>query len=400
MRILVATNFHPIPPSDGMQLHLYALLSELRRRHEVLLISPRPERADVDTTGLASLCSDHIEYALSGAGTPISRLASEFRTAFSGRSKFVDSVLRSPLRETVAQSVASFKPDVVHLQSGAAAAIAPIRGTPTVAAPLDADDLNALARIEAARGPISRWLAQREATRFSHFEAEAYAMCDRTVVVTDRDAAALRKLNPALRPTVIPNGIDTVMFSPGSIEASTSTIVFHGAMDYEPNVDAAQFLVQEILPIVKDRHPYARVVLAGRRPSRAVRDLSNGDVQVTGELESMVPVLRDATVYVCPMRVGSGIKNKLLEAMACGRAIVATRLATSGIPIEAGVHALVEEQAQTIASAISDVLEDFQLRLRLGQAARELAEQRSWASCAEEFETVYAEASAGSRIEQ
>jgi glycosyltransferase involved in cell wall biosynthesis len=310
----------------------------------------------------------------------------------------VDSVLRSPLRETVAQSVASFKPDVVHFQSGAAAAIAPIRGAPSVAVPLDADDLNALARVEAARSPISRWLAQREATRFSHFEAEAYAKCDRIVVVTERDAAALRKLNAALRPTVIPNGIDTIRFSPGSTESSTSTIVFHGAMDYEPNVDAAQFLVQEIIPIVKDRHPNARVILAGRHPSRAVRDLSNGDVQVTGELESIVPVIRDAAVYVCPMRVGSGIKNKLLEAMACGRAIVATRLATSGIPIEAGVHALVEEQPQNIASAISDVLGDSQLRLRLGRAARKLAEQRSWARCAEEFETLYAELSAGPRI--
>lgn len=397
MRILVATNFHPVPPSDGMQLHLYALLRELRTRHEILLISPRPERADVDTAALASLCSDHIEYPLGGAGPPMSRLASELRTAFSGRSKFVDFILRSPLRKTVAQAVASFKPDVVHLQSGAAAAIAPIRGVPTVAAPLDADDLNALARIEAARGPISRWFAQREATRFSHFEAEAYAKCDRTVVVTERDAAALRKLNPALRPTVIPNGIDTVTFSPGSSETSAPTIVFHGAMDYDPNVDAAQFLAREILPIVKQRHPSARVVLAGRRPSPAVRGLSSGDVEVTGELESVVPVIRDAAVYVCPMRVGSGIKNKLLEAMACGRAIVATRLATSGIAIERGVHALVEEEAQSIASAISDILGDPQLRHRLGQAARALAEQRSWARCAEEFETVYAEASAGVR---
>ncbi len=398
MRILVATTFHPIPQHDGMQLHLCALLSELRKRHEVLLISPQPERTHMDPAALASLCSDYIAYTPVDTASLASRLSAELRTVFSGRSKVVDSVLRSPLRETVARAVASFKPDVVHLQSGAAAAIAPINGVPAVAVPLDAEDLNGLARIEAARGALSRWLARREATRFGRFEAEAYARCDGVVVVTERDAEALRNLNAALRPTVIPNGIDTNQFSPGRGEPSASTILFHGAMDYAPNVDAAQFLVREILPIVKQRHPEARIVLAGRRPSSAVRALGGSDVHITGELKSVVPKIREATVYVCPMRVGSGIKNKLLEAMACGRAIVATPLATSGIPIEPGLHALVEDQTQSIASAISDVLDDPQLRCKLGQAARTLAEDRSWAKCAEEFESVYAAVLAGSRM--
>ena len=398
MRILVATTFHPVPPRDGMQLHLCALLSQLRKRHEIVLISPRPEHGNIDSAALASLCHDHVELPVADAVSLAARFSTELRTAFSGRSKVVDAVLRSALRKTVELWVAAFNPDVLHLQSGAAAAIAPICGVPTVAVPLDADDLNSLARIEAARSPSARWLAQREAARFRHFEASAYAQCDRVVVVTKRDAEALQKLNGAIQATIIPNGIDTIKFSPGPTQLSKPTIVFHGAMDYAPNVDAARFLVEDILPLVKQRHPEARVVLAGRNPSTAVRALVSGDVDVTGELESVVPVIRDAAVYVCPMRVGSGIKNKLLEALACGQANVSTPLATSGIAIKAGVHALVEKDARSIASAISDVLGNPQLRRRLGQAARELAEQQSWAKCAEEFEAVYAEASAGNRI--
>ncbi|HEY5796880.1 MAG TPA: glycosyltransferase family 4 protein [Bosea sp. (in: a-proteobacteria)] len=397
MRILVATNFHPIPPSDGMQLHLYAVLSELRRRHDILLVSPRPTKSSVDERELAKICSDHIEYELTYEQPLISRSLTELRTFLTGRSKVVDCILRSSLRDAVLREVVSFKPDVIHLQSGAVAALAPIDGVATVAAPLDADDLNAAARIGAASNSAARWMARREAARFRRFEAEAYARSDELIVVTQRDSDVLRALNVALRPTVIPNGIDTIKFRPATDGEPGSAIVFHGAMDYEPNVDAVQFLVRDILPIVQKRHPDARVVLAGRNPNAAVRELEAPNVSVTGELDSVVPVIQQAAVYVCPMRVGSGIKNKLLEAMACGAPIVATPLATAGIEIEKGVHALVEDQAGSIASAISDVLDDPHLRTRLGRAARELAEQRSWSRCAQEFERVYAAATGRAR---
>lgn len=393
MRILVATNFHPTPPTDGMQLHLCAVLAELSRRHDILLISPRPTKSTIDSLELAKICSDHIEYDLTYEQSLFSRASTELRTFLTGRSKVVDSILRSSLRDAVLRAVASFRPDVIHLQSGAVAALAPIDGVATVAAPLDADDLNAAARIGAASNLAARWRARREAARFRRFEAEAYARSDELIVVTQRDADVLRALNAALRPTVIPNGIDTIKFSPATQDTPGSAIVFHGAMDYEPNVDAVQFLVRDILPIVQQRHPNARVVLAGRNPNAAVRELNAPNVSVTGALDSVVPVIQQAAVYVCPMRVGSGIKNKLLEAMACGAPIVATPLATAGIEIERGVHALVEHQASRIASAISDVLDDPHLRTRLGRAARELAERRSWSRCAEEFERVYAVAS-------
>ncbi|HEV7258486.1 MAG TPA: glycosyltransferase family 4 protein [Bosea sp. (in: a-proteobacteria)] len=393
MRILVATNFHPVPPVDGMQLHLYAVLAELKQRHDILLISPRPTKSSVDDLELAKLCSDHVEYDLTYEQPLFSRALTELRTFVTGRSRVVDFLLRSSLRDAVLRAVETFKPDVIHLQSGAVAALAPIDGIATVAAPLDADDLNAAARIGAAGSSTARWKARREAARFRRFEAEAYARSDELIVVTQRDADVLRGLNAALRPTIIPNGIDTIKFSPATDGTAGSAIVFHGAMDYEPNVDAVQFLVRDILPIVRQRHPDAQVVLAGRNPNAAVRELSAPNVRVTGALDSVVPVIQQAAVYVCPMRVGSGIKNKLLEAMACGAPIVATPLATAGIGIERGVHALVEDGAGSIASAISDILDDADLRTRLGRAARELAELRSWSRCAEEFERVYAAAS-------
>jgi polysaccharide biosynthesis protein PslH len=394
MRILVATTFHPVPPRDGMQLHLHALLTELNRRHDILLVSPGP----TDDAALGPLCARHVAYAASDRASTRDRVATELRTLRSGRSKVVDRVIHSGLGATVLDAMRSFEPDVVHLQSGAAAAIAPIGGVPVVAVPLDADDLNALARQQAAPNRVARWLAARESARFRQFEADAYARCDAVVVVTDRDADALRSINPMLRPTVIANGIDTTRFSPtfspSHERGATNTIVFHGAMDYEPNVDAAQFLVREILPLVSERTPGVKVVLAGRNPTAAVRALGAANVEVTGELDSVVPVIRDAAVYVCPMRVGSGIKNKLLEAMACGKAIVATPLATSGIGLDAGTHALVAEHPSAFAAAISDLIENPEHRTNLGRAARALAESWSWARCADEFEKVYAAVSA------
>ncbi len=161
-------------------------------------------------------------------------------------------------------------------------------------------------------------------------------------------------------------------------------------MDYPPNVDAAVFAATEVLPRLLALHPTARLVLAGRNPDERVRALAGDRVEVTGELPDLVPLLQSAAAYLCPMRLGSGIKNKLLEAFACGCPTAATALATNGMDTVAGRDVLIADDADGLATALASILSDPEgTGARLGRGARALAEEMSWAATARAFESVY-----------
>ncbi|MGY6501048.1 MAG: glycosyltransferase family 4 protein [Acidimicrobiales bacterium] len=384
MRILVGVTSHPLPPENGMQLHVFHLLKELSKRHEVILVSAPGHQDSASTDALADICSRHISVP---EGRHTGRFESELRTVFRGRSKVVDSLARSPLPDAIVDAAAEFRPDVVHVETGALAIVADRVSAPVVVVPLDANDLNAAAARLVAGGPVGRALASREAKRWRRFES-TYARCDAVVVVGERDAEMLRVTDPRLRPHVIPNGVDTEWFGPGEDDERTTDIVVHGAMDYPPNIDAAIFAATEILPLVR-RHRDVRLVIAGRDPVEAIRALRSESVEVTGTLSDLRPLLRSAGVYLCPMRVGSGIKNKLLEALASGCPIVSTPLGANGVAVTSGLDVCLADDAAGLADEVVALLDHPQRARDMGVAARRVAERMSWAATAHEFERVY-----------
>ncbi len=369
-----------------MRLHLWHLLTHLRERHEVVLVAAPGPGADVDPASVAEIADEFVEVPWE---PPEHRLLSELHTIGRGRSKVADAVRRSALVPAIRDAVRDHRPDVVHLQTGALATLGGTLGVPTVVVPLDANDLNAAAAAACADNALERWFVEREARRWRNFERSAYTTCDAVVVVGERDAEMLRATDARLDPVVIPNGVDTDRFRPGTAPRSTDTVVLHGAMDYPPNVDAAVFAATEVLPLLHEVRPGARLVLAGRNPSAALRALEGPSVEVTGALDDLRPVLQEAAVYLCPMRLGSGIKNKLLEAFACGCPTVATSLAVNGVDVTDGTDVLVADDAAGIAAALASLMEDRARAARVGDAARRLAESMSWAVTAERFEAVY-----------
>jgi len=165
-------------------------------------------------------------------------------------------------------------------------------------------------------------------------------------------------------------------------------------LDYAPNVTASLHLARDILPLVRASRPTAHLVLVGRSPSDAVRAAGALDgVRVVGEVPEMRPWLAGSAVYVCPMRSGTGIKNKLLEAMACGVPCVASTLAVRGMRIEPGRDLLVAESPRDLAHAVVRVLDDPVLADALGAAARRyVVAEHGWAAVGRAYVEVYAAA--------
>jgi glycosyltransferase involved in cell wall biosynthesis len=219
--------------------------------------------------------------------------------------------------------------------------------------------------------------------------------------VAEADAERLRRLDPRRRIEVVPNGVDVDYFRPQPDAAvDPDELVFVGVMSFPPNVAAMQHFTHRVLPLVRRARPAVRLTIVGRDPRPAVRRLAELDgVIVTGEVDDVRPYLARAAVVVVPMVSGSGIKNKVLEAMAAGKPVIGTSLAVEGLPVTSGQEVVVANGAEDIAAAVTSLLAAPDSQAAIGRAARALVEQRyTWDACAAEYDRLYRElATAGDR---
>ena len=367
---------------------LAALLEEFRREHEVRVLALRAADQEADSQE-----QNHVRLVPRPQTARLGDAAALVQAFVRRRPLRADAMaasLAGPLREELEE----FDADVVHVTSGRLAALGrTLTGRRSVLGALDAWHLNVEARALVASGARRR-LLRGEAARVRRFEASEYRRFGRVVVVSEADRAALREVDPMLAVSVIPNGVDARQFAPApSSVRDSSRIVFTGVMSYAPNVLAADFLAREVFPLVRAARPDARLAIVGRAPAPRVRALAElRGVEVTGEVEDLRPWLGASGVYVCPMISGTGIKNKLLEAMACGAACVATPLALQGLRVTAGRELLVGTTAQELAHGLLRVLGDDACRERLGHAARRyVLREHDWGSVAHAYQDVYRE---------
>ena len=223
------------------------------------------------------------------------------------------------------------------------------------------------------------------------FESFMFTPYDRTVVISDADQVMLRQLQPALNVDVIPNGIELEHFQPRQGGRDAATLLFVGNYEYPPNQDAVRVLVEQALPKLRATMPEARLQLVGANPPDWMRALENDHIEVTGAVPDVRPYLARATVFVCPLRIGAGLKNKVLEALAMGIPVVATPLSVDGIRVQNGESAIVAA-VDRIAEETLRLLRDDALRERLSLKGRALIEaEYSWERTADSYERLYAE---------
>jgi glycosyltransferase involved in cell wall biosynthesis len=161
--------------------------------------------------------------------------------------------------------------------------------------------------------------------------------------------------------------------------------MFVGAMDWEPNVDAAKYFCAEIWPLVLARVPEAKFRIVGRNPDRRVQALAGSSVEVTGRVASVVEYLREAAVVVVPLRVGGGTRLKIYEAMAVGKAVVSTTVGAEGLDVHHGRDLILADSPDHFAESVISLLNDPELRSRQGRAAAELAANYGWPRIARQF---------------
>lgn len=367
VRVLLVSAWPPWPSADGARLVLHHHLSALGPRHDITLIAGdrRPHEPQPEAPGGVRM----LWYGPPRRG-PIGYLGRRWTSV---RTREPADLFRHEVPELVLafeDELDRNPPDVVHLMgAGTARLVGPAlaAGVPVVHMPIDAWRLSY--GMHETRPGWRRAIEAGQRRKVLRHERIHLPSCAAVVVVAERDAAALREAVPGIRVDVVPNGIEPGP-EPGRI-ATAPTIGLHGVMSTRPNRAAAIALARGVLPLVQAGVPGARALVIGRDPTSDVRRLARPDVEVTGAVDDIRQALGAIAVYVAPMHLGSGIKNKVLEAMAAGLPVVSTSAALEGIGDGPGV--IRADTAADMAAAVVRLLRNPEERHRVGAAARERA---------------------------
>lgn len=327
----------PYPPNKGDKIRSYHLLAHLARRYRVHLGAFVDDPADWQHTAtLRALCADTCFVGLHPQRARLLSLRGLLRGEALSLAYYRNRTLAAWVERVLAQTGLTR----VLVFSGAMAQYVHGPAYANLQRVVDFVDVDSdkWAQYSRAKSWPMNWLYRREAATLLRFERAVAQEAAAAVFVSDEEAALFRTLAPAApRLAAIHNGVDTAYFDPALAHANPyaadeRVLVFTGAMDYWANVDAVRWFADSVWPRVRAAVPGARFYIVGSRPAAAVRELAaRPGVCVTGAVPDVRPYLAHACAAVAPLRIARGVQNKVLEALAMARPVLATPAAAEGI---------------------------------------------------------------------
>ena len=234
--------------------------------------------------------------------------------------------------------------------------------------------------------PLKRQMYAVEFRKMLRYERNAARKFHHIIAVSGHDRSLMETWVEGAKITVVPTGVDLAQYRPAFDRVPQSgLVIFVGAMDWEPNVDAMEYFCQRIWPAIRSQAPEAKLRIVGRNPGDRVRKLASDHVAITGRVPSVADHLREASVVVVPLRIGGGTRLKIYEAMAAGKAVVSTSIGAEGLDVHPGRDIVLADNPQSFADAVLTLLRDKDLRRNYEKAAAELAQQYDWSIIGEKF---------------
>ena len=234
-------------------------------------------------------------------------------------------------------------------------------------------------RVEAAPNPWEKWFRNLEYRRLANYEKQILPTFSKVLVCSKEDQEYLK--NQGIdNVDLLPNGVNLQTFSSqGKEKLIPNRILFTGNMDYAPNVDAVQYFVKDILPLIEEKLPQVEFIIAGQRPVKPVLDLAKHNIHVTGFVQNLANEYAVAHVVISPLRIGAGTQNKVLEALAMNKAVVCSNVGFKGLGIENGTGILMAETPVEFANQVVSVLKSDEIRDRLGEmGGKHVRDTFSW----------------------
>ncbi|CAN5381235.1 glycosyltransferase family 4 protein [soil metagenome] len=404
MRILWVKAGKLLPVDTGGKIRSYNLLRQLAAQHEVTLLSyyggRRDEKYEREIAehlpGAETICTGAPEAA------PVRQGLDYLRHVASSAPYAVTKFTAPEVRRRVGAWLNERRCDVAVCDFLSASLNFPRDlKTPTVLFQHNVE--SALWERQAAHEPhpLKRVAFKLEAAKMLAYERATVGRFHHTIAVSEHDREQMMLMTDPARITVVPTGVDLRQYraaadtesdAASTLSESAPLVMFLGSMDWEANIDGVDYFCRDIWPEVLAAVPGARFRIVGRNPHPRVKKLASDSIEVTGTVPSVIDHLREAAVFVVPLRVGGGTRLKIFEAMAVGKAVVSTTIGAEGLDVTHGQDVLLADDAPTFADNIVTLLRDTTIRLEFEKAAAELAARHDWSVVVKRFEDALAEA--------
>ncbi len=382
MRLLLLTPQIPFPPHQGTTIRNFNIIRHLAPRHEITLLTFGTPAELEQAEPLRSLCKriEIVPY-------PVRSMASRAFTTVAAPLPDMALRLRSPEMHSRLAQLLVTPFDVIQVEGIEMGRylLQCHASQPNRCIVFDDHNAEYVLQRTAFQADVrrpTRWHAALYSfiqwIKLARYERQVCRASRWTIVASGTDANAVRELGVGDNVAVVPNGVDTSQFIP--VEETNSAplqdrLVFTGKMDYRPNVDAMLWFCSDILPRIRRENASAQLCIVGQKPAPRVLALSDQPgVTVTGWVADVRPHVAEASIYVVPLRMGSGTRLKVLEAMAMGKAIVSTHRGVEGIDLVPDRDAVLADTADEFARCVVTLLRDPERRRSLGRAARRLVE--------------------------
>ncbi len=376
MKILHLAPYSPVPPIFGGALRVYHILKGLSRHHDVTFMTIG---TDEDRKLLNSHFGETVRkiHVIPSVGTPFMRPWKLVTGAIlHGRSMMLQNAWDNNVKDALERLLKREKFDIQLAEFPGMAQFDAPSDTVTILDEHNVEFSNLERMYKGAHFPPRRLLYYREFRKLQHDELEVCKRVDSIFATSENDARLLDQMLPNKPKYVIPNGVDTSYFVPSDMSLEPYSMVFTGTMDYFPNHDAMKYFIDSIFPIVKKHFPQAKIYVVGKNPDLSLKRRASRDIIVTGYVSDVRPYALKASVYVVPLRMGSGTRLKILEALAMKKAVVTTTIGCEGIDVEDGVNVDVADSPSSFAERIIDLFNNRKRATELGERGYQLVRER------------------------
>lgn len=391
MKILFLSPTVPYPLTDGGRIRVYNLLKQIAQDNEVTLLALETQPTDIDSitriqqNGITVHLVEHLHtLPRVSLNTLLSAL---IRRQPITVARYNVSTYRKKLQELLVSE--SF--DIVHYEMFHTAQFHTESDLPSVLSQQNVDSSIWHRLTDETSNIFYKFAYWTQQIAFKRYERVLSSKFDAVTCTSEIDAAIFERHCPNDIVKVIPNGVDVTHFTPDFESEDTAHLIYIGSMDWYPNEDAVSFFADEVLPIIRESVQDVQFTIVGGNPSEHVQRLADRNgIVVTGRVPEIKPYFSAATVFVVPLRIGSGTRLKILEALAMGKAVVSTTVGAEGLSLQNGEEIMIADEPNDFAAAVIQLLTDPTLRKKIGQNGRKRVEQDyDWQNIGKKLLSVY-----------
>ncbi len=391
MKILFLSPTVPFPLTDGGRIRVFNLLKQIAQKSDVTLLALETQPTDAD--GVAELQQLGVQVHLVPNAPTLPRVSfGTLAKAFFKRQPITVARYDVPTyRRKLRTLLANETFDLVHYEMFHVAQFHTETDLPDVLSQQNVDSAIWRRLCSETANPFYKFAYWTQQLAFQRYECLLSPKFDAVTCTSDIDAAVFAQHCPKDAIEIIPNGVDVTHYQPDFAAEAPAHLIYIGSMDWYPNEDAVAFFADEVFSRIQEKVPDVAFSIVGGNPSGRVQKLAERDgVVVTGRVPEIKPYFAEATVFVVPLRIGSGTRLKILEALAMGKAIVSTSVGAEGLDLKNGEEIFIADEPEAFADAVTRLLTDTELRRKIGKNGRARVERDyDWRSIGEKLHTLY-----------